>query len=69
MYVPNTRKIISSCDVVFDEIFSSALAYMSQPYSESMKIRLAVTYTPCATSSREQSGNIITFTNFEEENI
>ena len=33
VYVPSTRKIISSYDVVFDEIFSSALAYTSRPYS------------------------------------
>ena len=33
LYVPSTRKIISSYNVVFDEIFSSALEYMSQPYS------------------------------------
>ena len=32
-------------------------------------MRLGVTYTPCATSSREQIGNIITFTQFEEGNI
>ena len=34
-----------------------------------MAMRLSVTYTPCATSSREQTGNIITFTQFEEGNI
>ena len=27
LYVPSTRKVISSYDVVFDEIFSSALSY------------------------------------------
>ena len=32
-YVPSTRKIMSSYDVVFDESFSSASAYTSQPYS------------------------------------
>ena len=32
VYVPSTRNIISSYGVVFDEIVSSALAYMSQPY-------------------------------------
>ena len=42
---------------------------MSQPYSEAMAMRPAVTYTPFATSSREKSGNIITFTHFEERNI
>ena len=69
MYVPSTRKIIFSYDVVFDEIFSSALEYTSQPYSEAMAMRPAVTYTPYARSSKEQTGNIITFTQVEEENI
>ena len=34
-----------------------------------MTILPEVTYTPCGTSSREQSGVIIMFTQFEEENI
>ena len=29
----------------------------------------SVAYTPCATSSREQTGSIITFTHFEEINL
>ena len=29
----------------------------------------SVIYTPCATSSREQTGDIITFTQFEEGNL
>ena len=29
---------------------------MSQPYSEAMEMRPAVTYTPCDMSSREQTG-------------
>ena len=32
VYIPITRKIRSSYDYVFDESFSSALAYTSQPY-------------------------------------
>ena len=54
---------------MFDEIFPSALAYTSQPYSEAISMRPAVTYTPCATSSREKTGYIITFTQFDEGNI
>ena len=50
-------------------MFSSALAYMPQPYSEAMDMRLSVTYTHCATSLREQTGDIITFTQFEEGNL
>ena len=58
--------MIYSYYVVFDEIFSCALACASQPYSEAMTMRPAVTYTPCATSPREQTGNIIAFAQFEE---
>ena len=39
---------------------------MSQPYAEEMDVRLVVSYTPYATYSRETSGDIITFTQFEE---
>ena len=45
------------------------LEYTSQNYSEATEMRPAVTYTPCDTSSREQTGNITTFTQFEEGNI
>ena len=34
-----------------------------------MAMRPSVTYTPCATYLREQTGDIITFTQFEEGNI
>ena len=69
MYVPSTRKIISSYDVVFDESFSSALSYTPRHYLEAMAMRPSVTYTPYGTSSREKTGDIITFTQFEEGNI
>ena len=67
--VPITRKIISSYDVVFDESFSSALAYTSWSYLEEMAMLPYVTYTPYGTSSREWTGNIITFAYFEEGEI
>ena len=66
MYVPSTRKLIYSYDIVFDESFSSALSYTSRHYSEAMVMRPAVTYTPYATSSREQTGDVITYAHFEE---
>ena len=69
VYISITRKVISSYNVVFEESFSSALAYTSQPYSEVMAVRPAVTYTPYATSSKEQTGDVITFTQFEEGGI
>ena len=69
MYIPSTRKITSSYHVVFDESFSNVLAYMSRPYSETMAMRPAVTYTLYTKSSKEQTGDVITFTRFEEGNI
>ena len=43
LYVPSSTKILSSYDVVFDAILSSALAYTLQPYSEAMVMRPDVT--------------------------
>ena len=69
VYVTSTRNVISLYNVVFDESFSSASSYMSRPYSEAMAMRPAVTYTPYVTSSKEQTGDIITFAQFEEGNL
>ena len=69
VYIPSTRNIISSYDVVFDEFFSSALVYTSRPYSEAMEMLPEVTYTLYATSLKEQTGDVITFAQFEEGNI
>ena len=51
---------------MFVESFSSALSYTSRPYSEAMAMRPEVTYTPYVTSSKEQTGDVITFAQFEE---
>ena len=69
VYVPSTRKVISSYNVVFDESFYSALSYTSRPYAEAMAMCPTVTYTPYATSSKEQTGDVITFAQFEEGNL
>ena len=61
VYIPSTRNIISSYDVVFDEKLSSTLAYTSQTYAEAMSMLLDVSYTPSATYSRGKTGDIITF--------
>ena len=42
------------------------LAYTSRPYSEALDMRPSVWYIPYPTSYYEQSGNIITFAQFEE---
>ena len=69
LYVPSTRKVISLYDVFFYNFFSSMLSYTPQPYSEAMVMRLAVTYTLYVTSSKEKTGDVITFAQFEEGNI
>ena len=69
VYVPSTRKVISSYDVVFDESFSSVLSNTPRPYAEAMAMRPTVTYTLYATSSKEQAGDVITFAQFEEGNL
>ena len=51
---------------MFDESFSSALSYTSQPYLEAVSMRPIVTYNLYATSSKEQTGNVIMFAQFEE---
>ena len=54
---------------MFDGIFSSSLASTSRPYSEVMEMIPEVTYTPYATSLREQTGDVVTLSQFEEGNI
>ena len=69
VYVPGTRKIKSSYDVVFDETVSSTLAYKSQTYAEAMTMCPAVSYKLYDTSPKKQTGDIIMFTQFEEGNL
>ena len=45
------------------------MTYTSQPYVEAMDMRPYVAYIPYATSSREQTGDIITLSQFEEGNV
>ena len=42
---------------------------MSQLYAEAMSMRSYVSYRTCAISSKEQTGDIITFAQFEESNL
>ena len=69
MYVPITRKTISSYDVVFDEVFPSTLLYTSSPYAEAMAMRTSVSFTPYTTFPKEQSSDVTTFTQSEEGNL
>ena len=62
-------EIFSPHGVVFGKTFSSALAYTSRPFSESLKKQPEVLYIPYAISSHEQTGGIITFSQFEEGDL
>ena len=68
-YVPSTQKIVSSHEIVFDEFISSAWEYTSCSYSEELATQPAVLYIPYATYSHEQTGKIITFSQFEEGDL
>ena len=54
VYIPHKSNIISSYDIVFDYIFSIALAYTPQTYAEAMSIQQAVSYIPFATYSNKK---------------
>ena len=45
------------------------LAYTSQLYAEVMTMCLSMSYTPCDTSLRKQTSDIISFPQFEVGNI
>ena len=53
----------------FDDFFHCELAYTPRPYSEAMAMRPSVSYIPCATSSKGKTGDVITFSQFEESNL
>ena len=55
VYVPSKMKIISSYDVVVDEIVSSTLAYISQTYAEAIAMHADVTHTPYDTFLRGEN--------------
>ena len=54
---------------MFDKTFSCALSYTSRPYAEEMAMRPTISYTPYATTSKEQTGDVIMFAQFEEGDL
>ena len=69
IYVPITRKIVSSHDVLFYKTFYSLLSYMSCLYSEELSMRPPVSYLLHNKSFHERTGDILTFAHFVEENL
>ena len=45
------------------------IAYTPQTYSEAMDMCLSVSHIPCTISSKEETGDIITFAKVEEGNL
>ena len=66
IYVPSTRKMVSSHAVIFDKKVSNALAYTSCLYSEALSTKPKLPCILYDTSSHEKTGDIITFAHFEE---
>ena len=66
LYISHKHNIVSSYNIIFDDILSSNLKYTSQPYSEAMDMQPAVLYKWFSASSKEKTSDIITFTHFEE---
>ena len=66
IYVPSTRKIVYSHEVVFDKTFSSELAYTLCLYQEALDMRLSVLYISYATSFHEQTGDNKKIPHFEK---
>ena len=69
VYVPHKHNIISSYDVIFYESISITLAYTSQPYLEAIYMLPSVSYITYDTSSKEQTGSIIMFAQFERGDL
>ena len=69
MKILSSLYLVNTKDILFDDIFSSLLAYTSQSYSEAMAMLPSVIYTPYNTYSKEQTGDILTFAYFEEEGL
>ena len=59
-------EIVSSNDVLFDENNYSLLSYMSHQYSEIPDMRPEVLYILYGASYHEQTGDIVTFAQFEK---
>ena len=55
--------------IFFNQTFSSTLAYTSRPYQETLATQPAFSYTPCATTYNEKTGDIVTSAQFEEVNL
>ena len=58
MYHTNRRLYLRNKYVIFDDIFSSAIVYTSQPYTEAMTMQPAVSYIPYAPCSKGKTGDI-----------
>ena len=67
MYHTNIRLYLHM--IFLNDSFSSTLVYTPQPHAGAMAMQLAVLCIAYATSSKEKTGDIITFTQFEEGNL
>ncbi|MGH7974584.1 MAG: hypothetical protein ACREBR_03580 [bacterium] len=67
VFIPSTRQILVSADVVYDQGFSSALTYTDKPFHDAITLRPSVSYVSKPSTFYEQTGDIITFAQDEND--
>jgi hypothetical protein len=60
IYCPGSRSIIISADVIFDELFSTAIAHTWQKYHSRLAWRPLLSHIPDIDTKLEQTGSIST---------
>ena len=60
VYVPTTRQLVTSSDVVFDEDFTTALVHKHQSYKEALKVRSGESENSSFLAPSEHTGDITT---------
>ncbi len=60
IYCPGSRSIIISADVIFDELFSTAIAHTWQKYHSGLAWRPLLSHIPDIDTKLEQTGSIAT---------
>ena len=67
MYHKDVRSYF--CTMLFLMRFSTVRWCTRHNHTQKLWLRLAMSYIPYATSPKEQTGHIIKFAHFEEENV
>jgi hypothetical protein len=70
IYCPGSRSIIISNDVIFDELFTSAIALTWQKFQDGLTLRPLASFIPDVSTTLEHTGTILTIhTPVKEGNV